>query len=134
MDAQVLAAEIVPFAVTAVSTYGAAVLTRLEVAAADGTVSLGHRLIQRLLSRQGTESGIESAVTDLAEDPNDPDLQAVLRVRIKAAILADAELANELREMLGQGATSIVASGERSVAANVISGIVSTGDSATIQR
>ncbi|MFE3578926.1 hypothetical protein [Streptomyces vinaceus] len=134
MDAQALSSEIVPFAVTAVSAYGASVLTRLEVAAADGTVALGYRIIQRLLGRRGERGELESAVSELAADPTDEDLQAVLRVRIKAAILADPELARELQGILRDASTSVTATGERSIAANVISGIAVTGDSATIQR
>ena len=73
-------------------------------------------------------------VADLAADPDDPDLQAALRVAIRARLAADAGLAGDLREMLKAAAVSVTASGERSIAAQSISGVASTGDGAAITR
>ncbi|MBZ6474370.1 hypothetical protein [Streptomyces griseocarneus] len=134
VDIQTLSADIVPYAVSAISVYGAAILTRLETDAADSSVNLGYRIVQRILGRRGGDGEIESAVTDLAEDPNDTDLQAVLRVRIKSALLADSDLVKDIQAMLSQTHVSINASGEKSIAAQTITGIANTGDSATIQR
>jgi hypothetical protein len=47
----------------------------------------------------------------------------------------DADLAGDLRGMLaGTAAVTVTASGERSIAAQSITGVASTGDDATITR
>jgi len=70
----------------------------------------------------------------VAEHPDEQDYTAVLRVQIRKALDADPQLADEVSGMLTNAGVSIVASGDRAVAAQNISGIVITGDNSTIQR
>ena len=71
---------------------------------------------------------------DVAEDPADEDRLAALRLQIRKAVAADAELAAELSQMLASAGVTITASGERSVASQTISGVVITGDDGQVTR
>ncbi|WP_322500203.1 hypothetical protein TR631_38170 [Streptomyces rochei] len=132
MDAVTLSSEIVPYLTAAVASYGTAVLVRAEESAADATVALGQRFLQRLRRGEAQER-IDDAVEELAADPSAPDLQAVLRVAVREA-LHDRELAGELAAILGQHRAAITASGERSVATQHNAGVIVTGDNGTVQR
>jgi hypothetical protein len=130
----VLVGEMSPYVTAAVGTYGAAVLARANDQAADATVGLGCRILRRVFGTRTAED-VPQPVTDLAADPGDPDLQAALRVEIRRQLADDAELAADLRGMLaGSAAVTVTASGERSIAAQSVTGVASTGDDATIIR
>ncbi|MEU1877696.1 hypothetical protein ABZ470_10310 [Streptosporangium sp. NPDC020072] len=132
-----LAAQVSPYVVAAVSAYGGAVLSRVQEGAADSTIEWGRRLIQRISGTRELGEAVPEAVQDLAVDPGNQDLQAVLRVRIAQALMADAILAEDIRRLLQQATTSgarVVAAGERSVGAHTISGIVVTGDKNNVYR
>ncbi|MFI5528266.1 hypothetical protein ACIA8O_06850 [Kitasatospora sp. NPDC051853] len=123
-----------PYLTAAVTSYGTAVLTRTEDSAVEATANLGHRILQSLFHRGSAASRatLETAVQDAAEDPADTDAAATLRQQLKRALREDPALRAELATLLGPAPTAapvtITASGERSVAAHIISGTVSTGD------
>jgi hypothetical protein len=125
----------VPAVGAAVSAYGVAVLTRAEDEAAQATVQMGQRLLDRVLRRTPDRAPIEAAVTDLAATADDPDALAALRLQIKKALLADPSLVAELAALLPERPAPR-ADGPRAVAvAGDMPGIVSTGDGATnVQR
>lgn len=89
-----------PYVTAAVGAYGAAVLKSAEESTADATVGWGHRLLQRVFGN----GEAPEALTDLADDPDDADLQAALRVRIRKALADDERLAAEVRAMLAEAA------------------------------
>lgn len=131
-DLALLASEISPYMTAAVSAYGGAVLARARDQAADATVGAGRRILQRIFGTR-TPGDVPAVVAELAADPQDTDLQAALRVEIRRLLAADPQLAADVREMLAEvPAISVTASGERSIAAQSITGIASTGDNATI--
>jgi hypothetical protein len=166
MDVAELAGEVTPFVTAAIEAYGSAVLTKAEDLvvdeAADSTVGLGRRILRRLTGRaeagdvsEGEEpspprgadeepgllpevDAFEVVVAELAEDPEDEDLQVVLVARLRKLLKADAEaggeLAADLQRMLAEPGGTVTASGDRSIAAHTISGIASTGDNATITQ
>ncbi|MBM0235797.1 hypothetical protein JNW91_30990 [Micromonospora sp. STR1_7] len=136
MDPEItaLAATVTPYVATAVGAYGAGVVARLQDVAADATVGLGGRLLRRLLARDESAPAVEAAVTDLAEDPSDEDRTAALRLQIGKVLAADAQVAADVSRMLASAGVTVTASGERSVAANTISGVVVTGDGAQVTR
>jgi hypothetical protein len=138
IEAAVLAGAAVKFVIAVARQYGSAVLDHVEDeatdAAADATVSLGRRLLRRLLGRPESRAAIQTAVTDVAERPDEEDYAAALRVQIRKALEADPQLASDVSGMLTGAGVSIVASGDRAVAAQDISGIVVTGDNSSIQR
>jgi hypothetical protein len=97
-------------------------------------VGLGQRILQRIFGTRAA-GDVPQPVKDLAADPDDPDLQAALRVAIRRMLAEDAELAGDLRGMLaGAAAVMVTASGERSIAAQSVTGVASTGDDAKISR
>lgn len=121
-----------PAVSAAVGAYGVAVLTRAQDAAADATVSMGQRIVQTVW-RRGDDSEraeLERAVSEHAEDPDDPDTAVGLRATLKRALRDDAELRDELAELFplpSAGMVNVTASGERSIAAQNI-GTAITGD------
>jgi len=138
-DIAQLAAEVLPYVSAAVGAYGMRVLDQIGddtvAAVSDATVGLGRRLLDRLLTRRrgetdGSAAEISRAVRDLAASPTDSDAQAALRLRIRAALAADPELAAEVRELLPAPALVVVtAHGARSVAAqSIVGSVVVTGD------
>jgi len=50
---------------------------------------------------------LAEAVTDLAQSPDDEDAQAALRVQIRKALMADPELATQLRPLVESSLTSV---------------------------
>jgi hypothetical protein len=71
-------------------------------AGADATVSLGHRVLLRLLGRRESAPAIEGAVTTLAEDPVDDDNRAALLIQVRKALKADDQLCTDLVDLLDE--------------------------------
>ena len=114
-----LAAEVVPYASAAAAAYGGAVLAKVRDDAADATVGLGRRLLQRIFGTRtdGELEPLPGPVADVVADPADEDALAALRLAVRKALAADAGLQDQVREMLVQGGVSI--SGD---VANTVSG------------
>jgi hypothetical protein len=130
----VLVGQVSPYVTAAVGAYGSTVLAKVNDEAAGATVGLGRRMLQRIFGSRGAGDA-PHAVADLAADPNDPDLQAALRVAIRKVLAVDTELAADLRAMLAADArVTVTASGERSIAAHTINGAAATGGDVTIIR
>ncbi|WP_327090737.1 hypothetical protein OIE66_08965 [Nonomuraea sp. NBC_01738] len=127
MDVEVITGQLMPYITAAAAGYGSAVLSKAEENAADATVGLGQRILRRIFGGAAGEADTE-AMDDLAAAPDDEDLRTALRVRVRKALLGQPELAEEVAGMLGQAGVTVTASGERSVAAQHISGVVITGD------
>ena len=137
MDALTVASEITPYVSAAIGAYGTAVLTRATDASADATVTLGQRILQRIRGNREESAEpdrLDRALAEAAEAPGDEDFQAMLRVQIKKALLADAELTQDIARLLSGSSVTLTASGDRSVAVQHNSGIISTGSNARIQR
>ncbi|WP_330286777.1 hypothetical protein [Streptomyces sp. NBC_00576] len=129
MDASLTAAEVTPYVVSAIGAYGTAVLTRARDQAADATVSLGREILQRFTRRNRHRQELESAVSDVAEDPQDSDFQAALRGQLRRILEGDPELAAELGTLLTESGADITALGERAVnIGHMTGGNVVTGD------
>ncbi|MFE0424937.1 hypothetical protein [Streptomyces sp. NPDC058953] len=133
MDALTVANDLAPYVTAAVTAYGTAVVTRTTDLAADSTVSLGQRVVQRLWSREDSRAGLEQAIEEVAENPQDEDAQAALRIQVRRILREDAELAAELAQVV-PATRNLTASGDGAVAVEVNHGIISTGEGATIQR
>ncbi|WP_369185010.1 hypothetical protein [Streptomyces sp. Y1] len=136
LELDALLGQVVPAVSAAVGAYGAGVLTRAEDEAADATVRLGQRLLNRILRRSPRPEPVVAAVTDLAEAAEDPDTVVVLRRQLRRVLTEDPGLAAELAALLPAAGPSVQASGERSIAVGgANSGIVSSGDNAVnVQR
>lgn len=127
MDASAIDAAVSAM-LAAIGTYGQDVLGQVEGNAADATVSLGLRLLNRLRRTKVAGAGVEEAVTDVAKNPGDTDFETVLRARLKKAVNNDAELSADIEQLLGEGGISVAAYGGRSAAVVHNSGIISQGD------
>ncbi|RSN03369.1 hypothetical protein DMH25_22860 [Streptomyces sp. WAC 01325] len=130
-----LAEQAGPYLTTAVSAYGAAVLTRAEGTAADATVALGQRILQTVWRRrdQAGQAELERVVDEAADEQDETYTAAVLGRLLRRALQGDAELRAELAAMLpvpAVGSVSVTASGERSIAGQHI-GTAITGDGHT---
>jgi len=95
-----MAAEMTPYISAAVSAYGGAVLAQVRDDAADATVGLGRRLLQKIFGRRGEAEQLPGPLADLADDPQDGDALAAVRLAVRKALDADPALAAEVREML----------------------------------
>ena len=129
-----------PYVSAAVAAYGSSVMDKVTDGAADATadatVGLGVRILHRLMGGAPNPERIEAALEDVAAHPEDEDLQAALRGQVRRQLAASPELAEQLlADVRASGQRiNIAASGARSVAAQSITGVVLTGDSATVQR
>jgi hypothetical protein len=99
-DVASLAAEMTPYVSAAVGAYGGAVLVRVRDEAADATVGLGRRLLQRIFGTRGDGEPLPGPLADLAADPRDADALAAVRLVVRKALAADPVLAAEVGSML----------------------------------
>ncbi|MFF4416404.1 hypothetical protein ACFYY8_28110 [Streptosporangium sp. NPDC001559] len=124
MNVADLANQVTPYVVAAIGAYGGAVLAKTQDLAADESVNLGRRLLRRFVKREESRDRIESAVQDLADEPEDEDALAALRGQLKRALAADPELAGDVARLLGAASASapVVNSGGQVVSGSSISG------------
>jgi hypothetical protein len=99
-----LAAETTPYVSAAVAAYGGAVLARVRDEAADTTVGLGRRLLQRVFGSRGAKEPLPGPLADLAANPGDDDALAAVRLALRKTLAADPVLAADIRLMLAGAA------------------------------
>ena len=99
-DVASLAAEVTPYASAAVGAYGGAVLAKVRDDAADATVGLGRRLLQRVFGSRSEGEPLPAPLADLATRPQDGDALAAVRLAIYRTLAADPALAAEVGSML----------------------------------
>jgi len=118
-DVASLAAEMTPYVSAAVGAYGGAVLAKMRDEAADATVGLGRRLLQRIFGTRGEAEPLPGPLADLAADPRDGDALAAVRLELRKALAADPVLAAEVGSMLSAapGVTQEVRAGRDAYAA-----------------
>jgi hypothetical protein len=129
-----LAALAITYVVAALREYGGAVLNQAQADAADATIGLGRRLLQRVFGTRQAGESLPEPLADAAADPQDEDAVAALRLAIRKALAADPKMRSDVEKMLASAGMSVTASGERSIAAQNITGIAATGDNTTINR
>jgi hypothetical protein len=95
-----LAAEMTPYVSAAVGAYGGAVLAKVRDEAADATVGLGRRLLQRVFGSREEGEPLPDPLSSLAADPDDGDALAAVRLAIRQALADDPALQAEVRSML----------------------------------
>jgi hypothetical protein len=138
LDVVQTAAAVMPYLTAAATAYGMNTLDKARDAVvdktSDATVTVGHRILNRILHRKESQRVIEGAVIDLAAAPDDEDAQAALRLQIRKAVTDDPALLSDIAGILNEAGVTVTASGARSVAAHTISGVVVTGDGASVQR
>ena len=95
-----LAAEMTPYVSAAVGAYGGAVLAKVRDDAADATVGLGRRLLQRVFGSRREGEPPPEPLGALIADPEDDDALAAVRLAIRRALTDDPSLQAEVRSML----------------------------------
>lgn len=111
-DAATLVADATPYLVAAVTAYGTAVLSKVRDDAADATVGVGRRLLQRVFGRRPEGEAVPVSLAEVISAPGDADALGALRLAIRRALEADAEMLADFR--------AIAASGQATVHAPVI--------------
>jgi hypothetical protein len=129
-----LAGTLMSFVVAALREFGGTVLNQAQDDAAETTVRLGRRLLQRIFGTRAAGEPLPEPLADAVADPQDDDAVAALRLAIRKALAADPQLRAEVEGMLAAAGVRVAAVGERSIAAQTISGIAATGDNTTISR
>src|SRR5262249_30700800 len=112
-----LAAAAISFAIAAVREFGGTVLKQAQDEAAEATVGLGRRLLQRIFGTRKAGEPLPGPVADAVADPQDDDAVAALRLAIRKALAADLQLRTEVESMLIAAGVNVTAAGERSIAA-----------------
>ncbi len=103
-----IVADAVPYVTAAVGAYGGAVLTKVRDDAADATVGIGRRLLQRVFGRQQEDEPLPAPLAALAADPGDADALGLVRWTMRQALEADAVMRDEVRSMLASAQGVIV--------------------------
>ena len=103
-DVVSLAAEMTPYMSAAVGAYGGAVLAKVRDEAADATVGLGRRLLQRVFGSHDEGEPLPSPLEALVADPGDGDALAAVRLAVRQVLDADPVLAADVRSMLAGAA------------------------------
>ncbi|MEV0133665.1 hypothetical protein AB0H83_35035 [Dactylosporangium sp. NPDC050688] len=115
-----MASAVLPYLSAVAGAYGSAVVQRVSDGAADATagatLGVGRRLARRLFG-SSRSSQVQSAVVDLAEQPDDEGLTDVLRAQVRAALAADAALLADVVQLLGVagGKSTVTVSGSQGV-------------------
>ena len=102
-------------------------------AAANQSLEWGKSLWSKLKSKVEAKPAALEAAQDVAHAPENPDLQAALRVQLQKLLAEDQSLAEEVSRWLEQGKAAgitVTASGERSTAigGDVKGSTIVTGD------
>ena len=102
-----LVADATPYVTAAVGAYGGAVLAKVRDDAADATVGVGRRLLQRVFGRRTADEPLPVPLAALAADPGDADALGMVRWAMRQALEADAAMLEEVKSMLAsaQGVT-----------------------------
>jgi len=95
-----IAVEMTPYVSAAFGAYGGAVLAKVRDDAADATVGLGRRLLQRVFGRRDQGQPLPEPLADLAADPGDVMALNAVTYAIRKALEADAAMLAEIRTML----------------------------------
>lgn len=103
-----LVADATPYVTAAVGAYGGAVLAKVRDTAADATVGVGRRLLQRVFGHRAEDEPLPEPLAALAADPNDADALGMLRWTMRQALEADAVMLEEVKTMLASAQRVIV--------------------------
>jgi hypothetical protein len=103
-----IAVEMTPYVSAALGAYGGAVLAKVRDDAADATVGLGRRLLQRVFGRRNQGEPLPGALAELAADPDDGMALGAVTYAIRKALEADAAMLAEVRAMLASAPAKAV--------------------------
>lgn len=84
-----LVTDATPYLTAALTAYGAAVLTKVRDDAADATVGLGRRLLQRIFGGRDDEEPLPVPLAEVVDAPDDADALGALRLAIRRELEGD---------------------------------------------
>src|SRR5690242_15651011 len=102
-----LVTDATPCLTAALTAYGTAVLTKVRDDAADATVGVGRRLLQRVFGSRKEGESPPALLTDVVMAPDDPDALGALRLAIRRALEEDTEMLADVRQILADSQTTI---------------------------
>jgi hypothetical protein len=96
----------------------------------EGSWNLAQSIWQKLRGLNlESQIAIQSALSDVADDPDDADTYAALRVTLRKALKEDSALVEELTELLREAGVTNVEGGRNAIfGGNASKNIVATGD------
>jgi hypothetical protein len=103
-----LVADATPYVTAAVGAYGGAVLAKVRDDAADATVGVGRRLLQRVFGHRTADEPLPAPLAALAADPGDADALGMVRWALRQALEVDAAMLEEVKSMLASAQGVIV--------------------------
>ena len=107
-EVAMLVADATPYVTAAVGAYGGAVLAKVRDDAADATVGVGRRLLQRVFGHRAADEPLPAPLAALAADPGDADALGMVRWMMRQVLEADAVMLEEVRSMLASAQGVIV--------------------------
>ena len=107
-EAATLVAEATPYVTAAAGAYGGAVLAKVRDDAADATVGLGRRLLQRVFGHHGEDQPLPDPLAELVASPDDADALGALRLAIRRRLEADPAMLDDVRSLLASAPGPIV--------------------------
>jgi hypothetical protein len=134
IEAAALAGQLMSYAIAAIRAFGNSVLNKAQDDAAEATIGLGRSALQKIFGTRKAGEPLPEPLADAVADPEDEDVMATLRLAIRKALVADPQLCAEVEHMLAGAGVNVTAAGHRSIAAQTITGIATTGDNTTINR
>jgi hypothetical protein len=99
-DVATLVADATPYMTAAVGAYGGAVLAKVRDDAADATVGLGRRLLERVFGHHGEDEPLPEPLAAVVSYPEDADALGALRLAIRRQLEADAAMLDDIRSLL----------------------------------
>jgi hypothetical protein len=95
------------FVIAALREFGAAAFAHAQDDAADATVGLGRRVLQRIFGTRAAGEPVPEQVADVAADPQDENAVAALRPAIRNALAPDPRLHADVEAMLASAGVSV---------------------------
>ena len=96
-----------PYLTAALTAYGTAVLTKVRDDAADATVGVGRRLLQRVFGHRDDGELLPALLSEAVDAPDDADALGALRLAIRRELEADAKMLADFCAILAAGQTTV---------------------------
>jgi hypothetical protein len=103
-----LVTDATPYLTAAAGAYGTAVLVKARDQAADATVGLGRRLLQRVFGQKKPGEPLPVPLAAFVGAPGDPDVLGAVRLAIRQSLEADTAMLAEFRQLLAGAPASTV--------------------------
>jgi hypothetical protein len=107
-DVAALVTDATPYVTVAAGAYGSAVLAKTRDKAADATVGVGVRILQRVFGHKKAVDPLPEPLADVVAHPGDEEFLVALKVAIRKALERDAVMLAEVRAMIPGASGTVV--------------------------